>query len=97
MGVKKQSHTDCREIWDADTGSIISRACMSAKRFLFLLRAIRFDDTTNRQERRQSDKLAPITAILDSFVSNCKNNYVLGEYMTIDEMLVPYRDRCGFI
>lgn len=97
IGAKKQSHTDFHEIWDPDEGNIVCRACLSSKRFLFLLRVIRFDDINTRQERRLTDKLAPVRTILDKFVSNCKNGYVVGEFMTIDEMLVPYRGRCSFI
>jgi len=35
--------------------------------------------------------------MLDQFVYNCKTSYCLSEYLTIDEMLVPFRGRCSFI
>lgn len=46
--------------------------------------------------RRQTDRLAPIRYIFDTFVENCKANYSASEYVTIDEMLLSFRGRCGF-
>lgn len=97
-GVKRANHTSFLELWANDgTGIEIFRACMSYKRFLFILRVLRFDDITTRDERRKLDKLAPIRSLLEDFNNNCKKVYCLSEYMTIDEMLVPFRGRCGFI
>lgn len=97
-GLKKQSHTNYNELWATDgTGIEIVRTCMSSKRFLFLLRVLRFDEKATRPQRGQIDKLAPIRNLLDNFVKNCKSKYCVGEFMTVDEMLVPYRGRCGFI
>jgi len=30
------------------------------------------------------------------FAENCRNNYRIGEYCTIDKSLVPFRGRCPF-
>lgn len=96
--VKKVNHTHFLELWTADgTGMDIFRACMSYKRFLIILRVIRFDDKFTRDERKQTDKLAAIRHLLDAFVRNCKSAYCLGEFITIDEMLVAFRGRCCFI
>jgi len=97
-GVKKAGHTSFLELWNTDGSGIeVFRACMSSKRFLFLLRTIRFDDVHTRTQRRETDKLAPIRFVLDKFIDNCKNAYRLSEFVTIGEMLVPFRGRCGFI
>ncbi|CAH2006856.1 unnamed protein product, partial [Acanthoscelides obtectus] len=97
-GSKKQNHTHFLELWTKDgTGSEIFRACMSYQRFLFLLANIRFDDKTTRHERKKIDKLAAVRYVLDKFVSNCKKNYSMGEFMTIDEMLIAFRGRCSFV
>lgn len=69
---------------------------MSLYRFRFLLQHLRFDDKQNREERQQTDKLAPIRDIFDAFVSNCKKCYSLSEYATVDEKLEAFRGRCGF-
>lgn len=98
IGTKKGSHTNVLELWATNgTGIQILRAVMSYKRFLFLLRCLRFDDKSTRNERKQTDKLAPIRSMLDSFVKNCKNSYSMSEYVTIDEMLHPFRGRCNFV
>ncbi|KAK9739067.1 Transposase IS4 [Popillia japonica] len=60
IGIKKENHTDFREIWDVDEEYIISRACVSSRRYLFLLSAMRFDDINTTQERKLTDKLAAI-------------------------------------
>ncbi|XP_047120517.1 piggyBac transposable element-derived protein 4-like [Schistocerca piceifrons] len=79
------------------TGMIILRAAFSYKRFLFLLRSLRFDDTSSRKERLATDKLAAIRNLHSAFLNNCRNNYSLGEFTTIDEILVPFRGRCGSV
>ena len=46
-----------------------------------------------RRSRRKLDKLAPIRNIIELFVSNCKKSCKLGEYITIDGKLEPFRGR----
>lgn len=96
--VKKANHTHFLELWATDgTGIDMFRACMSYHRFLFILRVLRFDEKATRDERKKTDKLASIRALLDQFVLNCKTVYTLGEFITIDEMLATFRGRCSFI
>lgn len=98
IAVKKGNHVNVLELWSKDgTGMLILRALFSYKRFLFLLRALRFDSIMTRKDREKTDKLAAIRLIYTLFVSNCKDNYSLGEFVTIDEMLHPFRGRCGFV
>lgn len=98
IAIKKGGHTSCLELWDADgTGLILLRALFSYKRFLFLLRSLRFDNILTRDERRQNDKLAPIRKFHQTFISNCIAHYNLSEFATIDEMLHPFRGRCSFV
>ncbi|XP_060880495.1 piggyBac transposable element-derived protein 4-like [Metopolophium dirhodum] len=97
-GIKKGNHTNFLELWATDgTGIEVFRACMSCNRFLFILNSIRFDDRTTRNYRRSEDKLTAVRSMLDQFVYNCKTSYCLSEYLTIDEMLAPFRGRCSFI
>lgn len=98
LGLKKLNHTNVLEIWTTDgSGMEIVRAVMSYKRFLFLLRCLRFDEKQTRVERRKYDKLAAIRSILDLFIINCKSAYSLGEFITIDEKLQAFRGRCSFV
>ena len=98
IGVKKGGHTNCCELWNSDgTGMIILRALFSYKRFRFLLRALRVDNLNTRNERKETDKLAPIRNFHQEFVNNCISHYNISEFVTIDEMLHPFRGRCGFV
>jgi Transposase IS4 len=97
QGVFKSGHEDLRSLWATDgTGRDIFRCTMSLARFSFLLSCLRFDDQTTRQERMRTNKLAPILEIFDAFVENSSSNYSPSPYLTVDEMLIPFRGRCGF-
>ncbi|KAH1016933.1 hypothetical protein HUJ05_007675 [Dendroctonus ponderosae] len=55
-------------MWDRkETGVEIFWLTMSKQRFLFLLKHLRFDDRTTREERNKTDKLAPIREVFDIF------------------------------
>nr|XP_015905033.2 uncharacterized protein LOC107437514 [Parasteatoda tepidariorum] len=96
-GTHKSSHTNLKDLYATDgTGIDIFPKTMSRTRFLFLMRCLRFDNINDRQSRREIDKLAPIRDFFETFVTNCKNAYILGEFVTIDEKLEPFRGRCGF-
>ena len=97
-GVFKSGNEDAKGLWSTDgTGRDIFRATMSLKRFLFLLIALRFDDPKERDAKKQTgDRTAAISEIFESFIVNCQSNYSPYEYMTVDEMLVPFRGRCLF-
>ncbi|XP_043468005.1 uncharacterized protein LOC122502151 [Leptopilina heterotoma] len=89
IGVNKGNHTSTEELWTTDgTGITMVRACMSKKRFLFLLRNLRFDNDEMRRKRRIFDKLAPIRYFLDSFITNCKSSYSVGQYVSVKSLEV---------
>ncbi|XP_030745484.1 piggyBac transposable element-derived protein 3-like [Sitophilus oryzae] len=97
QGIFKSGHEDIRSMWATDgTGRPIFRATMSLARFSFLLSCIRFDDVTTRKERTITNKLAAISEFFDKFVENSKLSYSPGYYLTVDEMLIPFRGRCSF-
>ncbi|KFM74523.1 PiggyBac transposable element-derived protein 4, partial [Stegodyphus mimosarum] len=96
-GLHKSSHLNVKDLWATDgTGIEIFHTTMPYKRFLFLLRCMRFDKLLDRPQRKLFDKLAAIRDFFEKFISNCKDSYNLGEYVTIDEKLEPFRGRCGF-
>lgn len=96
-GVFKAGRTNIDEFWQRDgTGLDIFWITMSLQRFRFLVQSIRFDNKETRNDRIKFDKLAPIRFIFDSFILNCKTHYSLGDYVTIDEMLIAFRGRCSF-
>lgn len=57
----------------------------------------KFDNIVCRHKRRETDKIASSRAIFETFITQCKTNYSIREFMTIDEMLVAFRGRCSFI
>lgn len=92
----KSNHLPTRMLFDTKRSGSVFKACMSAERFDFLLRCCRFDNRATRQERRQSDKFAPIRELWEQFIENCKKWYKPSTYLTIDEQLVGFRGRCPF-
>ncbi|KAJ8723234.1 hypothetical protein PYW08_003146 [Mythimna loreyi] len=97
FGKLRGAHLNTNDFWATDsTGSDICIATMSRQRFHFLLRCLRFDDINTRQQRRQSDKLAAIRDFFTGFVTRIKKHYCLGDTVTIDEKLEPFRGRCPF-
>ncbi|CAG4999515.1 unnamed protein product [Parnassius apollo] len=58
----KSNHLPTRMLFDTRRSGNVFKACMSAERFDFLLRCLRFDKAT-RQVRRASDKFTPIREI----------------------------------
>lgn len=96
-GVKKGNHINLDELWKDDgTAPDFFSAVMPKRRFQTLVQAIRFDDKTTRNVRKNEDNLAPIRNIFDRFVQSCSDAYTISECGTIDEMLEAFRGRCKF-
>lgn len=96
--VFKSNHENCEYIFATDgTGRDIFRCVMSQKRFQNILMCLRFDNSLDREERKQNDKLAAISKIFNIFVNNCQMLYTIGECATIDEMLIAFRGRSYFV
>lgn len=97
LGAIKSGHRSTNDLWTLDGfGADILACIMSEKRFLFLLRFIRFDDIRGRLERRKIDNMTAIRKLFEDFVNNCKSCYKISEYATIDEKLQSFRGRCPF-
>ena len=69
---------------------------MRSNRFLLLLRALRFDNSDNRVERKKVDKLAPIRDVWETINNKFSEFYILNECATIEEMMFAFRGRCSF-
>lgn len=96
-GIFKSGREDARGLWSSKSkGRPIFRTVMSLNRFLFILSNLRFDDESTREERKKTDRLALISEFFNKFIKNCTDNYCCSEYVTVDEMLVPFRGRCFF-
>ena len=95
-GLKNDNHVSSRAMWNPFDGCPLYRSAMSNARFVFLMRCLRFDNSKTRPERVALDRLAPIRNTWDTFISACKNCYVPGPHLTIDEQLVPFRGNVPF-
>nr|CAH7731632.1 unnamed protein product [Callosobruchus chinensis] len=96
-GVFKSEREDADYLWATDgTGRYIFRATMTLKRFLFLLCAIRFDNSDSRADRIVSGDTAAAISVFKNFIKNCSTNYICSEFATVDVMLVPFREKCKF-
>ena len=97
MGVSKGNHESVRDLWSSGSlGRPIFKAVMPVNRFEQILRHLRFDNLDTRHERRTTDKFAPYRDLWNTFIENCKRNYVPSALLCIDEQLIPYRGRCPF-
>ena len=74
-GIYHNNRVNLEELWRMDDFKIV----MNLKRFLFLLRALRFDDIHTRAERKRIDRLAPIRAFFEKFINNCQKYAILSE------------------
>nr|CAI5858234.1 unnamed protein product [Callosobruchus analis] len=95
-GALKDNHVEVEELWSKQYGPPIFRATTSKNRFSFLIKNLRFDDKTTRNQRKELDKFSAIKKIWDSYVRNCQDNYTPSEYATVDEQLLGFRGRCPF-
>lgn len=97
-GVLHGGRLNILELWSKTDGlgAEIFPATMALRRFRFLIRCMRFDNVFTRDERKKVDKLAAVRTMITKFNENCKKTYRVGEYVTLDEMLLAFRGRCSF-
>jgi hypothetical protein len=95
-GVYHSHNASIDELWHKSDGRPIFSQSMSRNRFKEIRRFIRFDDKSDREERRKNDKFAPLRDIFTLVVSKFKSAYHAGENVTVDEQLVTFRGRCAF-
>lgn len=76
--VFKENHEHYKSWYSSDgTGREIYRCIMSKIRFEVLSNAIRFDDSSTREIRRETDASAPISQLFNSFIRQCQNIYAI--------------------
>ncbi|GFS17067.1 PiggyBac transposable element-derived protein 4 [Elysia marginata] len=97
LGALRDNRTTTTVLGDKTNGNQLLRACFSRNRFLKLSNHLRFDDKSTRQSRRARDAFAPFREIWDDFNLNLGKEYIPGPMLTVDEQLMPWRGRCGFL
>ena len=95
-GVEKNWNLDTRKLFLDQKQNPTYKAAFGINRFENIRRHLQFDDKRTRAERQKQDKLAAFSYIWGLFIKNCKTQFFLGPYTTIDEQLVPFRGRCPF-
>lgn len=96
-GAYRGNRQSLEELWGSEGDGIEKFSLvMNIKRFKTLIRCLRFDDRSTREERKKEDRLAPVREVFCKFVQNCQRSYIPGENTTIDEMLPGFRGRCPF-
>lgn len=75
--VFNSNHENLKTLFATDgTGREIFRCAMSIKRISILLCALRFDNAEDREGRKESDPVAAISFVSNSFVENCQLVYI---------------------
>lgn len=92
----KSNHLPTRILFDTQRSGTIFKACMSAERFNFLIKCLRFDDKQTRDARKKDDKFTHIRELWQNMIYNFQKWYTPGSYITVDEQLVGFRGRCPF-
>lgn len=95
-GVSKSNDMDVHDLWSEKRGPAIFRATMGRERFQLLTRFLRFDDRATRHTRRENDKLAALRQVWDAFIVRCRDYFIPGYNLTVDEQIVPFRGRAPF-
>ena len=85
------------ELWSFEFGSEFFRKTMARNKFQRIMKFIRFDSKRRRHIHIQGDLYAPFRYLNEAFTSNCKQVYQPYPSLTIDEQLLPMRNRCRFI
>ncbi|KAJ8929914.1 hypothetical protein NQ314_017348 [Rhamnusium bicolor] len=63
-GVRTSNHMNLGNLWRIDGSGVEAfRLAMNRIRFQFLMRCVRFDDISTRQEKLQVNKSAPIKTV----------------------------------
>lgn len=83
-------------LWSKKYGANLFRETMSRKRFCELKKNIRFNMKVGRK-RRQDDPFSLMRDVFEMFTHNCRNTYRPNFSLTIDEQLMPLKNRCRLI
>ena len=91
-GIRRDSHMNLTNLFNINAN--FYKSCFSEKRFQFLIRSIRFDNADQRANVVGDDPMVHIRALWDEVIQNCRNNFIAGPVVTVDEMLTPFRGHC---
>lgn len=84
-------------LWNKTYGPKLFAETMSRDTYKYIAKYLRFDCKNNRGDRLMTDKFTHIREIFTMFRHNCYTTYNPGFSLTIDEQLLPTKNRCPFI
>ena len=95
-GIHGKNHS-VEFLWSKQYGPSTFKETMSRKSYKKIRRYLRFDFESTRSSRIINDKFTHVRSILESFAENCMKMYTPKFSLTIDEQLLPMKNRCLFI
>jgi len=98
MGINHDNKISIKDLWSSNHLITIPfyKKVMPRNRFQQILSALRFDDFTTRNTRKEHDRLAAIREINDIMRNNCIKNYIPSESVTIDERMIAFSGKVNF-
>lgn len=86
-GALRKRKKQAANLWipNAAYAKLLFRAKMARDRFFHILRVIRFDDKTARNQWSSADKLASIRDVFRSIISRFPMEYAPNDHITADE------------
>ena len=95
-GVLRDNTKNTTQMFHPIFGTPFYRCVFSQRRFDFLLRCLRFDKFETRNQRKKDDRFFLIRDLWDHVIAKCKENWVAGPIVTVDEQLLGFRGRVLF-
>jgi hypothetical protein len=86
-----------KDLWSKEFGNEYFKSTMSRNKFERIMRFIRFDNLRSRRLNAGSDLYYPIRWLHEEFTTNCMQVYQPNPLLTVDEQLLPMKNRCKFI
>ena len=83
-------------LWNNEYGVEIFKNTMSRNRFNMIKKYLRFDSLEERRINKNK-KFIHIQYIFDEFTRNSMQHYIPHPFLTIDEQLIPSKNRCSLI
>ena len=94
IGGYRSQHESLRSLWSSSpSGRAIFPASFGRNRFEQVIANLRFD---SREDRNTEDKFAAFRQMRKQFIDNCRKQYAVSAFVTVDEQLIPFRGHCSF-
>lgn len=96
MGVEQDCQHSICHLWSNKYSKPMYTVPFSRNRFSQLIKILCFDDQSTRDERKKVDNFAPFREVFNFFNNLCKEKFIPGMNVTIDDMLSLFRGKCPF-